>query len=114
PFDVAQLVERGDHQDHDPAGRRVGLQLFADFEAAELGHHDVQQDQVGLERGDLGQRVAAVDRHGDLAIEPAQIGFQQLDVGAVVIGDQNSALAAGGHHGAEVPKKLGEKIFAGL
>ena len=74
-----------------PRGLGVGLELLADLEAAELRHHDVEQDQVGLERGDLVERVAAVDGHGDLAVEPAQIGLQQFDVGLIVVGDQNSA-----------------------
>ena len=39
-------------------GGRVALERLADLEAAELGHHDVQQDQVGLERGHLVERVA--------------------------------------------------------
>ena len=72
-------------------GGRVALERLADLEAAELGHHDVQQDQVGLERGHLVERVAAVDGHGDLAVHVGQIRLQQLDVGLVVVGDQDLA-----------------------
>ena len=69
----------------------IGLELFADLEAAQLGHHHVEQDQVGLERGHFGQGVATVDRHGNFAVEAAQIGLEQLDVRPVVVGDQDPA-----------------------
>ena len=39
--------ERGDHQDRDGRRLRVFLQPPADFEAVHVGHHHVQQDDVG-------------------------------------------------------------------
>ena len=67
------------------------LQHAADLEAAELGHHDVQQEQVRLELGHLLQRFVAVVGRGDFAIDLGQVGLQQLDVGLVVVGDQDFA-----------------------
>ena len=46
--DVAGLVEGGDHEDGDVARRRVRREALAHLEAADLRHHDVEQDQVGL------------------------------------------------------------------
>ena len=47
-LEVAGLVQGGDHQDGDVLRRRVGPEPLADLEAAELRHHHVEQDQVGL------------------------------------------------------------------
>ena len=33
--------------------------------------------------------AATVDRDGDFVVAPRQVGFQQFDVGAVVVGNQN-------------------------
>ena len=75
------FVERGDHQDHDLARGGIGLQLLTDLEARQLGHHHVEQDQIGLERLDLGERILAVGGMVDLAIDARQIRFEQLEVG---------------------------------
>src|SRR5215210_7872599 len=42
-LNVAQLVQRGDHQYHDMASGRIALELLADFETAKLRHHDIEQ-----------------------------------------------------------------------
>ena len=93
PFDVAQFVQRGNHQDHDRARGRIVLELLANLEAAQLGHHHVQENQIGLEAGHFVERVAAIDGDGDIAIDAGQKGFEQFDIGRIVVGDKDSALA---------------------
>ena len=46
--------------------------------------------RCGLNDATLVERILPVDRHGRLDVEPAQIGFEQLDVRLVVVGDQNA------------------------
>ena len=48
-LDVAQFIKRRDHQDHDVLQFRVALDLLTHFKPTELGHHDVQQNQIRLE-----------------------------------------------------------------
>ena len=88
-------LSAGDHEDHDLPGFRVALERLADLKAAQLRHHDVQQDQIGLELGHLGQRVAAVNRHGRLAIDAFQVGQQQFHVRNVIVGNEDFALGHG-------------------
>ena len=89
PLEVGGLVQGGDHQDQEVAGLRVGPELLADLEAGEPGHHHVEQEQVGAELGDDPQGVLAVDGRPDLAVDPAEVGLEQLDVLDVVVGDQD-------------------------
>ena len=93
PFDVAQRVQRGDHQDHDVTGGRVALELLADLKPTQLWHHHVEQDQVRLERRHLIQRIASIDGGLDLAIDVAQIRLDQFNVRLVIVGDEDTALA---------------------
>ena len=77
----------------------VALELLANLEAAELGHHDVEQHQVRLERRNLVQRILPIDGHGRFDIEPAEIGFEQLDVWLVVVGDEDATFFFAFFHG---------------
>jgi len=61
PFDISQFIEGSDHQDHDPLEFRILFELLADFEAAELGHHHVEQNQVWAEGSRFVERLPAVD-----------------------------------------------------
>jgi hypothetical protein len=76
PVDVARLVQGGDHDDADSTGGRVGPEALADFEAADLGHHDVEQDDVGPPVSDLGQRLLAVGGRLCLVTAVAEIRFE--------------------------------------
>jgi hypothetical protein len=46
--------------------RCVPLELLENRDAVELGHHDVEQDQIGLELARLLECVLAVDRRDHL------------------------------------------------
>jgi len=64
-LDVAELVQGGNHDDGDVAGVGVVLEPPADLESAHLGHHHVEQDQVGLAFGHHIEGLhPVVGRHG--------------------------------------------------
>src|SRR5688500_6140480 len=120
-LDVAELVEGGDHEDLDVAGLLVALERSADLEAAHAGHHDVQEDQVGVVLLDFFQRLDAVEGGDDLDGEGFEEGLEELDVLDVVIDDQDRGLGeerfggrgglrlAGGfgHWAESMPKSVG-------
>src|SRR5262249_35691226 len=89
-LDVAGVIEGGDHDDADVARGRVGAQALADLEAADLRHHDVEEDQVGLPGGDLVQRFLAVGGGADVVTAVAEVRLDQLDALRVVVGDEDA------------------------
>ncbi len=91
PFDISQLIQSGDHQNHDPFIGGIGFDFFADFEPAQLGHHHIQEDQVGLEGDDFFKRIASIDRDGRIAVDAGQIGLEQFAVRFVVVSNQDTA-----------------------
>jgi hypothetical protein len=66
------------------------LQLATDLKTAELWHHYIEQQQVGLELPHLIQGIATVDGRFDLAVDIDKVGFEQFTVGRVIVRDQNS------------------------
>ncbi len=42
----------------------LDFQFFANFESAELGHHDIEQNQISLKAGNLIKRILAIDSNG--------------------------------------------------
>jgi hypothetical protein len=46
----------------------------------------------------LVKRILAIDGYSGLDIETGQIGFQELDVGFVVVGDEDAAFFGGRSH----------------
>jgi hypothetical protein len=90
-FDVAELVEGGDHEDGDVAGFGGGFEAAADFEAGHAGHHDVEEDEVGVGLGDFFEGIDAVDGDVDGAVERFEIGLHEFDVLGIVIDDEDGA-----------------------
>ena len=88
-----EFAKRRDHQDHDRARGGIRLQPLADLEAGKLRHHHVEQEDVGLERRYLLERVGTVDGGGHLAVEVGEIDLKQLAIRLVVVGDQHAGLA---------------------
>ncbi len=85
---VAFLGLGGEHDDHDVAGVGVGLELAADLEAVQPGHHDVEQDQPGaLAPGHL-EGLDPVGRLQDLVLVALQGDVHQGPHGRFVVGDQ--------------------------
>lgn len=95
-LDVPQFIEGGDHQDHNRFGGGVALEFLADLKAAELWHHDIEQDEVGMEGGDLIQGRLPVFGHFDFAGQTHQIGLQQFAVGLIIVSDQDFVGCHGG------------------
>ena len=61
---VADLALDREHRDRDVAGFRSALERRADFPARELGHHDVEQDEVRVVLDRLLDALAPVARRG--------------------------------------------------
>jgi len=63
---------------------RSQISLPADF-----GHHDVEQDEIGLKAGDGIERLLTVVDHLDLIPLSREIGVEELAVLMVIVGDQD-------------------------
>jgi hypothetical protein len=94
-LEVGRLIERGDHQDLDILRFRVGPEFLADLEAGEPRHHDVEQEQVGMKFFNDSERILTVDGRPDLAVDLREIGFEELDVLEIVVGDQDFRVTLG-------------------
>jgi hypothetical protein len=88
-FEVGRLVERRDHEDRQVFGRGVFPYFATDFKTRKSRHHDVEQDEVGLERFDQLESFDAVGGSSNLARDVGEIRFEQFDVLEVVVGDQD-------------------------
>jgi hypothetical protein len=88
-FDVAELVEGGDHEDGDVAGFGVGFEAAADFEAGHAGHHDVEEDEVGFDLGDFFEGIDAINGDVEGAVEGFEVGEKELDVLGDVVDDED-------------------------
>jgi hypothetical protein len=67
----------------------VSAQGLADVEAIHLGHHDVEQHEIGLLGTHLGQSLFAVAGHQYLETLPAQQKLDRNDNVLLVVGNQN-------------------------
>ena len=68
----------------------VVLEDAATLEAIHAGHHDVQQDQVGLPVAGPFDRLEPVARAGDLIVFGRKLGLQQARVGGDVVNDEDA------------------------
>lgn len=91
-LDVAEFIERCHHQHLNIFGAGVGFEFFADLESAHPGHHDIEQDEVGVVGGDFFQGVDSVDGGDDLQRHGLEEGLEQLDVLGVIVNDENRRL----------------------
>ena len=86
---IVYILRELDHQDGDVMRGRIGFHALADFVAAELGHHDVQQHEIGLKGLHQFERAGSVVRHLDLVRAVGEERFEQFAVLLVVVGDKN-------------------------
>jgi hypothetical protein len=88
--DLVDRVRQGCHEDdRDVAGRRVLLEPLARREAVEVGHEDVEQDQVGTGmRGALDSTLAILGDQ-DLEAGLAEEIEENPEVGGGVVHDEN-------------------------
>ncbi len=80
-------------------GGRVEPQALADFEAAELRHHHIEQHEVRLPIAHCAQGGFAVGHSADLVIGVAEVGFQQFSAVRVVLGHEDTRGGVGCHGG---------------
>src|SRR5581483_12364406 len=73
-LDLGREVAAGD-DDYDVASLGVTLEAPANFDAVDLGHEDVEHDEVRLERAHHDERVDAVG--GRLHLDAARVRLEQ-------------------------------------
>ena len=87
--DVLGVVQRREENHRDVLQCGVCLQVPDHLVAVHVGHHDVQQDQVGGLLCGLFERLVTSRCRDDLVFGTAQHGFQQHDVGGDVVDGQD-------------------------
>ena len=88
--DVARVGLGRDQDDGHETKRCVLLELLEHRDAVELRHHDVEQDEIGLELARAHQRILAVDRRDDLVALRVEPDAQHFQIGRIVVDDQDS------------------------
>ena len=83
--DHVASVGLGGHEDHGHEAVGVLLELFQHRDAVELRHHDIEQDEVGLELAGARQRGFPVGRRDDLVALRLQPDPQDLQVGRQIV-----------------------------
>ena len=68
----------------------TALEPPADFEAVQVGHHDVEQHEIALGALADRQRLAAAHGGDDVEILGRQPRLEQLDVGRHVVDDKDA------------------------
>ncbi len=86
---VLHVAAAGDEDDADVRGALDGLEGLADFPAASLRHHDVEQHDVGKARLGEGQCFLAVAREQDLAVQRPEKHPQQKGNFFVIVGNEH-------------------------
>src|SRR5882672_30209 len=85
--DVPSLRGKEDHRN--VLGRRARLDALAHLVAVELGHHDIQHDEVGLLRLHLLESLFPIERGDDLVALHPQTEVQDVDDVDLVVDDQD-------------------------
>src|SRR5690606_19452903 len=86
---VEQAVLGGQHDDRRRLEFLVALDERAGLVAVEPRHHDVDEDDLWLLVGDLGQRLEAITGRHDLAALALEQGFGGAADGLGIVDDQN-------------------------
>ena len=87
--DVLRFRHRGHQDDRRERGLLRLFQLAADRDAVELGHHDVEQDQVGLRFMGDREGLLAVAGGDDIVAVGGEAHAQDANIGRIVVGDQD-------------------------
>jgi hypothetical protein len=77
--------------------------VAADLVPVQIGHHDVEDNQVGLDVVDALQRLATVAGGRDLIADRRQRGRGDLQVECAIINDENAC------HGYLFAKPFGDR-----
>ncbi len=95
---LAGLVLRRDEDDRDVVRARVGLELAADLVAAQVGHHHVQQDEVGQALAADPQRIDTAGRHQHAVVRCERL-VHRSHVDRLVVDDQQGRHLGGARVG---------------
>ena len=88
--DDVRGIRLGRHEDdRDEGKRRIRPEPPADLEPVQLGHHHVEQDEIGLCLLRRGERLLAVGRGDDVVPAGGQAHLQDVDVRRRVVHDQD-------------------------
>ena len=88
---VLRRIEGRLHDDRDEREVVVAFDAARDFDPVDLGHHDVEQDQIRVFLLDLLQRFFTVARRDRRVAPRFEPRLEQFDVVLVVVDDQNAA-----------------------
>jgi hypothetical protein len=78
-----------EHQDRNGGEEGIGAQTASDLKAVEVGHHDVEQDQVGAITGGLAQGLGAVNGRHDRIPPPLEHHAHQLQGVEIIVDDED-------------------------
>ena len=82
-------------EEDDRHPRALGAEALGDVEALHVREHDVEHDEVRLERGDRGERVGAGPGRLDLEALEAQGHAHDVDDVGLVVDDEDAVLRVG-------------------
>ncbi len=85
---VRRSVEGGDEHDLRQPRRTVELELSADLDAGDVGHHHVEEDDVGRLRPRRFERGSTVLRRPDRVPRGGQVLLEELPVPGIVVHDE--------------------------
>ena len=88
--DILRIRHRGHHDDRSKWEFGVRAQAPAHLEAVELGHHDVEKNEIRNLLPGGRQAFLSVTRGDDLVAFGNQPGLQDLDVGRIVVDDEDA------------------------
>src|SRR6185312_9631351 len=92
-LDLAVDVGQGRHEDHRYVAARVqGLHAAAGFEAVEVGHHDVEQDEIRLGEAGAVERFVAAERDEHVVAVDFEIVDEDAEIDGIVVDDEDSGM----------------------
>src|SRR5204862_3538296 len=91
------------HDDGDAAGARVGAELLADLQPAHAGHHQVEQDEVGLVTEADVEAGLAVGGGDDVEVLLLEVVAHELEEVFLVVDDKDGGAHADALDGADSP-----------
>ena len=93
-FETAELMFAfgmgGENDDRNVVGSAFRADVLQHLETIQTGHHQVQEDQVGLELSVGGERGESVVRHDELMAKRGEQRFEQRQVGRLVVHQQDA------------------------
>ena len=103
------LGEGGHHDDGDEVGGLAVFEAPADLVPVHAGHHDVEKDEIRLLVLEDFEGLCSVGRLDDLVAIPGESGPQGLDIGRVIVDDEDL-----GHvcHGTAGSGPEGEQTYS--